>query len=319
MSASSTRPLFARFPGSVIAKPPCRMTNANMYGFFVKGDTPTIQAYLDETLNSVPDSSGSSYECLSPYVLLTFTDIQNIASLAPSFAEQGSMQETDIIIWLPVASMIKGKVDHVYWYPAFICVNNIYALINGINTWGYNKYLCDYTMPNIGDEADNFSISVDAFQPFTAQTKMANHLLMDVKKVSDGSGNKVTEFVELVKEAFTLLSSEESFFNMDLNALKQLMDGFKHPQMDQILFKQFPDGEGVNAVYQGVMHSPSIIKKIHNAQLYGNEYDVTLHQVDTFRLDKAFGIPLGTQRALLPFNVLMDFDQEAAFALAEAN
>jgi hypothetical protein len=326
MSASSTRPLFSRFPGNVIAKPPCRMTNANMYGFFVKGDTSTIQTYLDETLNSVSDGadndgqdSSANYKCLSPYVLLTFTDIQNIASLAPGFAEQGSMQETDIIIWLPVAKMLKGKVDHVYWYPAFICVNNIYALINGINTWGYNKYLCEYTMPDLGAEPDKFSITVDAFQPFTPETKMADHLLMEVKKVSDGPSNKVTGFVELVKEAFTLLSSEKSFFNMDIHALKQLLDGFKDPQMDQILFKQFPDGEGVNAVYQGVMHSPSIIKKVHSAQIYGHKYDVTLHQVDTFRLDKAFGIPLGTQRALLPFNVVMDFDQEAAFALAETN
>jgi hypothetical protein len=64
----------------------------------VKGDTSTIQAYLDETLNSVSNGadhygqdSSANYECLSPYVLLTFTDIQNIALLAPSFAEQGSM------------------------------------------------------------------------------------------------------------------------------------------------------------------------------------------------------------------------------------
>jgi hypothetical protein len=259
-----------------------------------------------------------NYECLSPYVLLTFTDIENIAPLAPDFAEQGSMQETDIIIWLPVAKMVKGKVDHVYWYPAVICVNNIYALINGINTWGYNKYLCEYTMPDIGGDPDNFSISVDAFQPFTPETKMVKHLLIEVKKVSDGSGSKVTEFVELVKAAFTLLSSEKSFFNMDIHALKQLLDSFKNPQMDQILFKQFPDGE-VNAVYQGVMHSPSIIKKVYSAHIYGHEYDDTLHQLDTFSLDKAFGIPLGTQRALLPFNVLMDFDQEAAFAVAEIN
>jgi hypothetical protein len=318
MSKTSGRPLFSRFPGNVVAKPPCRMTNANMYGFFIKGKTNAIQTYIDQTLNSVPDDSGQ-YECLSPYVLLTFTDIQNIASLAPGFAEQGSMQETDIIIWLPVAKMVKGKVDHIYWYPAFICVNNIYALINGINTWGYNKYLCDYTMPNIGENPGRFSISVDAFQPFTPQTKMAKHLLMEVTKVNDGPTNKVSEFIELIKEVFTLLSAEKSFFNMDINALKQLLSGFKQPQMDQILFKQFPDGSGEKAVYQGIMHSPSIIKKIHSAEIYEHEYDVTLHQVDTFRLDEAFGIPLGTQRALLPFNVLMDFDQEAAFALAETN
>jgi hypothetical protein len=65
---------------------------------------------------------------------------------------------------------------------------------------------------------------------------MADHLFMEVKKVSDGPGNKVTGFVELVKEVFTLLSSEKSFFNMDIHALKQLLDG-----------------EGINTVYQSVM------------------------------------------------------------------
>jgi hypothetical protein len=87
----------------------------------------------DAAINDGQDSS-DNYEYLTPNVLLTFTDIQNITSLAPGFAEQGFMQETDIIIWLPVAKMLKSKVDHVYWYPAFICVNNIYALINVINT-----------------------------------------------------------------------------------------------------------------------------------------------------------------------------------------
>jgi hypothetical protein len=107
-------------------------------------------------------------------------------------------------------------------------------------------------MPDLCAEPDKFSITVDVFQPFTPETKMADHLLMEVKKVSDGPGNKVIGFVELVKEAFTLLSSEKSFFNMDIHASKQLLDGFKDPQMDQILFKQFPDGEGLNTVYQGI-------------------------------------------------------------------
>ncbi|MFT4940258.1 MAG: hypothetical protein ACI88A_003310 [Paraglaciecola sp.] len=315
---NTQRPLFSRFPGNVVAKPPCRMLNANMCGFFVKGETELIQQYLDSTLNSVP-SENVRYECLSPYTLLTFTDIEKISSLATGFADQGWMQETDIIIWLPVAKKVNNKIDHIYWYPAFICVNNIYALINGINTWGYNKYLCDYVMPERGAEPDFLSISVDAFQPFSGQTEMVKHLLMEVKQVSKGDESELTEFVDLVKQAFDLLSAEKSFFNFDYNVLKQMMQGFTHPQMDQILFKQFPDGEGENAVYQAVMHSPSIIKKVHSAKLYTHQYDVTLHQVDTFRLDQAFGIKLGTQRALLPFSVLMDFDQQAAFPLAESS
>ncbi len=310
------RPLFSRFPGNVVAKPPCRMTNANLYGFFVKGELDKIQAYLDATLNAIPNED-FSFKAMSAYTMLSFTDIQRIVSMAPGYAEQGWMQETDIIIWLPVAKMVKGKIDHIYWYPAFITVNNIYALINGINTWGYNKYLCDYQMPDIGGDPDYFSLSVNAFQPFTPDTQLASHKLIEVNRIRTGHSNPFTNFVDLVKEAFELLRSEPSFFDLDIHALKQLLDGFIHPQTDQILFKQFPDGQAENAVYQAVVHSPSVIKKIHSASIYTHEYEVTLHQVDTFRLDEAFGIKLGKQPAILPFNVLMDFDQQAAYEIIE--
>lgn len=317
MSECALPPL-VQFPGNVIAQPPCRMLNANQYGFFVKGKLNTIQQYLDNTLNTLA-TDAFRFKALSPYTLLTFTDIENIASKVSPFKEQGWMQETDIIFWLPVAKMVKRgeeeKVDHIYWYPAFITVNNIYALINGRETWGYNKYLCDYTMPNIGETPRYFSLAVDAFQPFNQNTKMARHPLVEVQMVEEGGEHPVTDFIELVKEAFELLKSDTDFFDLDINAIKQLMKGFINPQMDQILFKQLPNGDGTKAVYQGVVHSPSIIKKVHRACIYKHEFEVTTYQLDTFPLDKMFGIEPGKHRALLPFNVLMDFDQEAAFEI----
>ena len=156
-------PPFIQYPGNVIAEPPCRMLNANMYGFFVKGCINKITNYINTTLNAVKNDD-FHFKPLSAYTLLTFTDIQNIASKVPHFRQQGWMQETDIIFWLPIAKMVtKGgdeKVDHIYWYPAFIAVNNIYALINGRETWGYNKYLCDYKMPQIGQPPHYFSIAI---------------------------------------------------------------------------------------------------------------------------------------------------------------
>ena len=313
-------PPFVQFPGNVIAQPPCRMLNANMYGFFVKGDIDKITNYIDKTLNTVK-MKNMRFKPLSAYTLLTFTDIQNIASKVPEFRQQGWMQETDIIIWLPVAKMVKHdddeKVDHIYWYPAFIAVNNIYALINGRETWGYNKYLCDYQMPNIGEAPNYFSISLDAFQPFSPDTQMAPHKLLEVNLVEQNDEHSVSDFIELVKEAFEILKSDTDFFDLDINAIKQLMRGFIKPQMDQILFKQLPNGDGTKAVYQGVVHSPSIIKEVHKAHIYKHEFEVTVHQLATFPLNDMFGIAPGKHQALLPFNVLMDFDQEPAFEIAQ--
>lgn len=315
-------PPFIQFPGSVIAQPPCRMLNANMYGFFVKGELQKIQRYIDTTLNCIANSD-FRFKALSQYTLLTFTDIENIASKIPKFRDQGWMQETDIIIWLPIAKMVQRdddeKVDHIYWYPAFITVNNIYALINGRETWGYNKYLCDYQMPNIGDVPNYFSLEVNAFQPFNKDTKMAPHPLLEVNLIEHADEYPLDDFVELVKEAFEILKSDTDFFDLDINAIKQLMRGFINPQMDQILFKQLPNGDGSKAVYQGVVHSPSIIKKVHSARIYRHEFEVTIHQLDTFPLGDMFGLQPGKHAALLPFNVLMDFDQEPAFEIANNN
>jgi len=318
MAHDTHLPNFVQFPGNVIAQPPCRMLNANQYGFFVKGCISKIQAYIDKTLNVVK-SDEFRFKALSAYTLLTFTDIENIASKVPEFRQQGWMQETDIIFWLPIAKMVtkrgKEKVDHIYWYPAFITVNNIYALINGRETWGYNKYLCDYKMPEQGELPNYFELSIDAFQPFSPSTKMAKHKLLEVNLVEQGGEHPVADFVELVKEAFEILKSDTDFFDLDLNAIKQLLDGFVNPQMDQILFKQLPNGDGTKAVYQGVVHSPSIIEKVHSAKIYKHEFDVTVYQLDTFPLAEMFGIEPGVHRALLPFNVVMDFDQEKAFEI----
>ncbi|MFM9598115.1 hypothetical protein ACKI1O_53635, partial [Streptomyces scabiei] len=47
----------------------------------------------------------------------------------------------------------------------------------------------------------------------------------------------------------------QKHLTIDTALLKQLLSGFINPQMDQILFKQFPDGKGNEAVYQAVLHS----------------------------------------------------------------
>jgi len=309
---SSEQTPYAQFTSSVIAQPPCRMINANMYGFFIKGDINKIQTYLDETIGLV---EGYCFKAISKYCMLTFTDIENIKPTSEPWASQGYFQETDVIVWLPVAKMQGDKINHIYWYPAFICVNNVYALINGRETWGFNKYLCDYKMPDIGGSPDFFSMTVDAFKTYSPDTKMAPCELFNVKMVAKDTESPIENFVDLIKEGMSLLENEIDFFDLDASVYKQLLSGFISPQIDQLLFKQLPDGSATNAVYQDVLHSPSVIKKFHTGKLYFHEFEFTLNQVDMFPLSDMFGIEVGTQRPLLPFNILFDFNQEAAISL----
>ncbi|NMM39432.1 acetoacetate decarboxylase family protein [Pseudoalteromonas arctica] len=302
---------YSHFLSNPVAKPPCRMTNANMYGFFAKIDQDKVQEYIDTTLNIVATNE-LYFKGIGEYALLTFTDIEKIASLTPPFSEHGWMQETDIIIWLPVAKVEKQGNDeditHLYWYPAFICVNNVYALINGRETWGYNKYLCDHQMPSSVSNITEFSVSLDCFKHFLPTSKLqSQHLFSVTKNVntqSDGLLSVLEDFGEHVANLF-----DGDHIGIDLSLLKQLLQGFVNPQMDQILFKQFPDGQGDKAVYQAVMHSPSAIKKIHQFKLLSGAYQLHLQQLDSFPLAQMFGLQLGSQAVYLPFYIKMDFDQ----------
>ncbi|TGV20858.1 acetoacetate decarboxylase [Pseudoalteromonas sp. MEBiC 03607] len=301
---------YSHFLSNPVAKPPCRMTNAQMYGFFVSACEQKMQAYVDTTLNLLATDS-VSFNVLGSSCLLTFTDIEKISSLTPPFSEHGWMQETDIIIWLPVAKMVKGDINHLYWYPAFISVNNIYALINGREAWGYNKYLCEYQMPSALDDAGRFAISLECFDVFKPDSKLAMHELLTIEQtdasISENLLDNVSRFSKRVADLF-----DSQVKGIDLALLKQLLEGFIHPQMDQILFKQFPDGEGNKAVYQSVVHSPSVIKKVHQLTLLHNDFKLNVKSLASFPLNDMFGIALGKQSVHLPFYVNMDFDQLGA-------
>ncbi|MBU76472.1 MAG: acetoacetate decarboxylase [Pseudoalteromonadaceae bacterium] len=301
---------YSHFLSNPVAKPPCRMTNAQMYGFFVSACEQKMQAYVDTTLNLLATDS-VSFNVLGSSCLLTFTDIEKISSLTPPFSEHGWMQETDIIIWLPVAKMVKGDINHLYWYPAFISVNNIYALINGREAWGYNKYLCEYQMPSALDDAGRFAISLECFDVFKPDSKLAMHELLTIEQtdasISENLLDNVSRFSKRVADLF-----DSQVKGIDLALLKQLLEGFIHPQMDQILFKQFPDGEGDKAVYQSVVHSPSVIKKVHQLTLLHNDFKLNVKSLASFPLNDMFGIALGKQSVHLPFYVNMDFDQLGA-------
>ncbi|MDI4650435.1 MULTISPECIES: hypothetical protein [Pseudoalteromonas] len=50
---------YSHFLSNPVAKPPCRMFNAQMYGFFVSGCEQKMQQYVDATLNLLATESTS--------------------------------------------------------------------------------------------------------------------------------------------------------------------------------------------------------------------------------------------------------------------
>ncbi|MRX09123.1 FAD-dependent oxidoreductase [Pseudoduganella sp. FT25W] len=309
----ATRPSYIYQGGSVMMHSPLQLKNSEMYGFFVKGDLAKLQSTLDGTLNAVAGQR-MTFKAISPYVLITFTQVNHADSAAPVDHAKGWITEIDIVTWIMVGAMDDdGKLAHIYYYPAHIFVDDAMALINGRELFGYPKYLCEYEI-----DAQRCALSAKGFHPFSPETKIAMHPLLEVTATRQTDGEKeVSSLLELIEQAIELFLSIPDFFNMDVAGWEDIISLLRNPRIDQIFLKQFPDSAGLKAVYQAILAAPATIEKIHSGKVLGYEYQAVLHAFDSFPLNETLGLQLGAQQAILPYYLNFDFTAQPGEELVD--
>src|SRR5690606_10088099 len=105
---SSQRPPFLYPPGSVLMHSPLSLGKSQMYGFYVKGDLSTLQQSVDASLNQCTQGK-MQFRVLTPYVMLSFTDVTHANSEHPTDKAKGWGQETDIVTWVMVGQVLAGE------------------------------------------------------------------------------------------------------------------------------------------------------------------------------------------------------------------
>ena len=313
------RPPYLYSGGNVLMHPPLSLGQSEMYGFFVKGEREALQQTVDTTLNAAA-AGQMRFKVLSPYVLLTFTDVQHASSQDPVDRAKGWGQETDIVTWVMVGQFLpgSGKIQHIYFYPCHIWVNDCMALINGRELYGYPKYECQYTMPQQSTDPLRFTLAAKGFQPFSPDTELAMHPLFEVGAEHPlVPPTPLKDFEALVRQLVELLASDADALDLGLAGWEQVIQTLLAPAIDQVFLKQFPDGAGVKAVYQAIVSAPAKIDKIHSVRLLGGPFDCTLHPFASFPLNQTLGWALGSQAAILPFHVSMDFSVTPAVELVD--
>ena len=309
----ATRPSYIYQGGSVMMHSPLQLKNSEMYGFFVKGDLAKLQATLDDTLNAVAGQR-MTFKALSPYVLITFTRVNHADSAAPVDHAKGWITEIDIVTWIMVGAMDEeGELAHIYYYPAHIFVDDAMALINGRELFGYPKYLCEYEI-----DASRCALSAKGFHPFSPDTRIAMHPLLEVNATQATDGEReVSSIFDIIEQAIELFLSIPDFFNMDVAGWEDIISLLRNPRIDQIFLKQFPDSAGLKAVYQAILAAPATIEKIHSGKVLGYEYEAVLHAFDSFPLNDTLGLKLGPQQAILPYYLNFDFTAQPGEELVD--
>ncbi len=310
-ASNANRPNFLYPAGSVLMHPPLQLKNSEMYGFFVKGDLAKLQATVNSTLTAVAGGE-MRFQVFSPFVMLTFTKVHKAFSTWPSDKAKGWGEEIDIITWIMVGQIDKGesKISRIFFYPCHIFVDSCMALINGRELFGYPKYQCEYVMPAPGEPARHFSLSAQGFQPFSPDSRLQLHPLIEVNATTERHGiRKVGGFLELIEEGIELIAANlPATLEMDKDAWEQIAGMLRSPGCEQIFLKQFPDASGVKAVYQAIIAAPAKVNAVHKVEVYDDDYAVTLHEFASFPLNESLGLQLGGQPGILPFHISFDFE-----------
>lgn len=308
------RPDFLYPGGSPLMHPTLQLKQSEMYGFFVKGDMAKLQATVDQTLTAVA-AAKMSFKVLSPFVLLTFTKVQHANSTWPADRAKGWGEEIDIVTWIMVGQVHAGEqgVCDVFMYPCHIWVDDAMALINGRELYGYPKYACQYTMPSAGEPATRFALSAKGFQPFSPDTQLALHPLLEVNAATGGAPVKAPRVLkgleDFIEQAIELMAANlPALFELDKQGWEEVAQMVRGMEVEQIFLKQFPDAAGVKAVYQALVTAPAKVTAVRSVQLLGDDYDCVLHPFASFPLDQTLGLQLGSQPAILPFHLSLDFE-----------
>lgn len=338
MTASKkNRPDFLYPGGSPLMHPPLQLKDSEMYGFFVRGDLAKLQATVDATLTACAGGE-MRFQVFSPFVMLTFTKVQRAYSTWPSDRAKGWGEETDIITWVmvgqinnkaprspqaapapqgdeetlgrPGGSSGETGISRVFFYPCHIWVDDGMAMINGRELFGYPKYLCDYSMPASGEPARYFSLAARGFQPFSPDSPLSPHPLIEVAATTSRNGVKALGgFVELIEEAIELIAANlPATLELDKEGWEQIAQMLRSPGCEQIFLKQFPDASGIKAVYQAIVAAPAKVTAVHGVEVLDDDYELTLHPFASFPLNETLGLPLGPQQAILPFHLSFDFE-----------
>ncbi|GLQ50602.1 acetoacetate decarboxylase family protein [Dyella flava] len=303
------RPPFLYPPASPLMHPPLALDQARLYGFWVAGDLAALQASVDRTLNTC-NRGLMHFTVLTHYVLLSFAEISHAHSANQDDIGKGWGKEIDIVTWVMVGCIRQDNPwPTFYAYPLHIWVDDCMALINGRELYGYPKYECLYAMPGRGEPPTTFRLATKGFQPFSPETELGMHPLLDLD-ATVGVMDEPTRDVVVWREGLIACMHQTPGFWDTHPAWRQKFDEWfdVFPGVDQVFLKQFPDGRGERAVYQAIVAAPAKVKAIHGLSLLSGRYDLRLHPFDSFPLNMTLGWQLGVQPAHCGFCIDFDFE-----------
>jgi len=239
-------------------------------------------------------------------VALMIVKSARVSPATPPFSLEGTMDETDIGFWLPVAIYDDGAPlpDSIAWLPAYLFVDNDVTTASGREIWGFPKFVARTDVPD-GPPADGASFAAQAsaviIEKFSPTAKASRQQLLSLQ-CPDVTVLPVTGSPDdIVKQ---LAAAADGTKRQDILAAKDLRaslpaslplgaGGLELP-IPVVFLKQFRVADGSSQVcYQELLKGSLNLTALRSSALLGGDWQLELGVSDSlpFIRDLGLGTP----------------------------
>ncbi|MGH2847914.1 MAG: NAD(P)-binding protein [Thermoleophilaceae bacterium] len=308
-------PAYVEFGGRATAPTPFSCMGGNLRALVLEGDPERMDALVERMFNA-PAGGALDYRALGSRVLLMVGSFERVTSLTAPYDRWGAVRETQASFFVPVvAGRDLGDVflaERVLMAVPYILVDNPMSYLGGRETYGYAKTMGRFTPASgLGER-----VLVHAFGGDFGRDRGADwHEFVEVAAgpARGGAGREaeVSGPIGLLRKVVGDLPAREREEEIVLAGVRlpaSLLADVAGRRVGQVFLKQFRDAaDGTRACYQSVVEAPVRVRRVR-ARPSAREWAVRIHPLDSHPIDQELG--LADQRALLAFDVEIDFDVE---------
>jgi hypothetical protein len=292
------------YGGASLPAPPYCCNEAQFMSLPCAGDGAAIQNFVDRTLNAA--TCPGRYSILSRYVFLAVMAAADTGSVTPPFSGQGTMAETDIGFWIPVTDT--RQPFSIFWYPAYLFVDNWLAVVGGREVWGFPKAWATIEASS-GDPRDGAiavsTLAVKKLEP-SARATMAEIFRLTPGASAAAGGEPVGD--EGLTRAIARLLAGDLFLEL-MGVMARLLEagGTGLPGAPMILLKQVRDAASpATASYRSVITADTTITAVIGSPSLKGEHCLTLNDFASQPIAADLGLRVGDQT--LPFALCATID-----------
>jgi len=302
---------YIEYGGNILMQPPYAMKDCSMTGFLFEssGGTQLLQKILDQRLNFASSNSNLKYECVMPYVMLTFANTQKSSSIPQS--NMGYMVENEMVAWILAKEQVfrHGKwVDNrLVWFIPYIAVDNIYNNVGGREVFGYPKTLGKLSIPENPRSENPCTISIPAFKVFSPDECLQEYELLSIVRHKEPIIQEIGDAIAFLKELKNFFASkvEKDSFSLRL-CVHETMD-LLNKIVECVFLKQYRDSaSSTGACYQAIVNGNYQINDFKTGAFLGfDNYTLHINDLASYPMRQELGLTNG-QRAELAFYLKVD-------------